>query len=107
MVRLGGVRDVGISYYFHSDIPMTPSQPLYLMWSVVNRTSFSGNVAEEKITMNVSELKCETFNFQLIVREYDKRTPATYFSTNARHIDIPCFISQTLRINSANQSSQA
>ncbi|HIF9381098.1 TPA: amidohydrolase [Photobacterium damselae] len=45
MVRLGDVAKEGISISLHSDMPMAPSQPLYLMWSAVNRTTFSGRVA--------------------------------------------------------------
>ena len=45
MVRLGDVAQAGISFSLHSDMPMAPAQPLFLMWSAVNRTTFSGRVA--------------------------------------------------------------
>ncbi len=45
MVRLGDVERAGISYSFHSDMPMAPAQPLYLMHNAVNRTTVSGRVA--------------------------------------------------------------
>lgn len=52
MVRLGDVAKEGISISLHSDMPMAPAQPLYLMWSAVNRTTFSGRVAgpEQRIS---------------------------------------------------------
>ncbi|HQR11313.1 MAG TPA: amidohydrolase family protein, partial [Casimicrobiaceae bacterium] len=34
----------GISYSYHSDMPMAPGQPLLLMWSGVNRVTNNGNV---------------------------------------------------------------
>ena len=44
MVRMGDVERAGISYSFHSDMPMAPGQPLFLMWSGVNRVTNEGNV---------------------------------------------------------------
>jgi predicted amidohydrolase YtcJ len=45
MVRLGDVERVGVSYSFHSDMPMAPAQPLFLMHCAVNRTTMSGRIA--------------------------------------------------------------
>ena len=45
MVRLGDVERAGISYSYHSDMPMAPGQPLFLMDCAVNRTTVSGRVA--------------------------------------------------------------
>jgi predicted amidohydrolase YtcJ len=45
MVRMGDVERAGISYSYHSDMPMAPSQPLFLMDCAVNRTTISGRVA--------------------------------------------------------------
>jgi predicted amidohydrolase YtcJ len=45
MVRMGDVERAGISYSFHSDMPMAPGQPLFLMHCAVNRTTVSGRVA--------------------------------------------------------------
>ena len=45
MVRLGDVERAGISYSLHSDMPMAPAQPLFLMHCAVNRTTISGRVA--------------------------------------------------------------
>ncbi|HBE67593.1 MAG TPA: amidohydrolase [Planctomycetaceae bacterium] len=45
MVRMGDVERAGISYSFHSDMPMAPADPLFLMWCGVNRITVSGRVA--------------------------------------------------------------
>ncbi len=44
MVRMGDVERAGISYSFHSDMPMAPGQPLFLIWSGVNRVTNEGNL---------------------------------------------------------------
>ncbi|MBN8998545.1 MAG: amidohydrolase [Rhizobiales bacterium] len=45
MVRLGDIERAGISYSLHSDMPMAPGQPLFLMHCAVNRTTVSGRIA--------------------------------------------------------------
>jgi predicted amidohydrolase YtcJ len=45
MVRMGDVERSEISYSFHSDMPMAPADPLFLMWCGVNRITTSGRVA--------------------------------------------------------------
>lgn len=45
MVRIGDVERAGISYSYHSDMPMAPSQPLFLMDCAVNRKTVSGRIA--------------------------------------------------------------
>jgi predicted amidohydrolase YtcJ len=45
MVRMGDIERAGISYSYHSDMPMAPAQPLFLMHCGVNRTTQSGRVA--------------------------------------------------------------
>jgi predicted amidohydrolase YtcJ len=52
MVRMGDVEKAGISYSYHSDMPMAPGQPLLLMWSGVNRITNDGNVRgpEQKVS---------------------------------------------------------
>lgn len=45
MVRMGDVERANVSYSFHSDMPMAPADPLYLMWCGVNRIISSGRVA--------------------------------------------------------------
>lgn len=47
MVRMGDVERAGISYSYHSDMPMAPGQPLFLMHCGVNRITQSGRVAGE------------------------------------------------------------
>lgn len=45
MVRIGDMERAGVSYSLHSDMPMAPGQPLFLMHCAVNRTTDSGRVA--------------------------------------------------------------
>lgn len=45
MVRMGDVEKSRISFSFHSDMPMAPADPLFLMWCGVNRVTASGRVA--------------------------------------------------------------
>jgi hypothetical protein len=45
MVRMGDVERAGVSYSYHSDMPMAPADPLYLMWCGVNRITTNGRVA--------------------------------------------------------------
>lgn len=45
MVRAKSVLDQGISLSYHSDLPMAPSEPLFLAWCGVNRITRSGRVA--------------------------------------------------------------
>lgn len=44
LARMGDVERAGISYAFHSDMPMAPGQPLFLMWTGVNRITNDGNL---------------------------------------------------------------
>ncbi|AUC16702.1 amidohydrolase [Tenacibaculum sp. SZ-18] len=46
MVRMGDVERAGVSYSYHSDMPMAPADPLFLMWCGVNRITTSGRVAD-------------------------------------------------------------
>ncbi|MFO0912567.1 MAG: amidohydrolase [Pirellulales bacterium] len=52
MVRMGDVERAGISFSFHSDMPMAPGQPLLLMWAAVNRVTNAGNLRapEQRVT---------------------------------------------------------
>lgn len=45
MVRMGDVERADVSFSYHSDMPMAPADPLYLMWCGVNRITTSGRVA--------------------------------------------------------------
>lgn len=47
MVRMGDIERAGVSYSYHSDMPMAPGQPLFLMHCGVNRITQSGRVAGE------------------------------------------------------------
>jgi predicted amidohydrolase YtcJ len=63
MVRMGDVEKAGISYSFHSDMPMAPGQPLFLMWSAVNRVTNDGNLrgGEQRVS-RLGALKAVTLN---------------------------------------------
>jgi predicted amidohydrolase YtcJ len=45
MVRMGDVERAGVSFSYHSDMPMAPADPLFLMWCGINRITTSGRVA--------------------------------------------------------------
>ncbi|MCP4260030.1 MAG: amidohydrolase [Planctomycetes bacterium] len=53
MVRLGPVEDAGISISFHSDMPIAPANPLFLVWSAVTRESLSGNPLRKDLAMSL------------------------------------------------------
>ncbi|GAB5449808.1 MAG: amidohydrolase [Halioglobus sp.] len=55
MVRLADVVEQGMSLSLHSDMPMAPAKPLYLMWAAVNRTTFSGQVAASGLALSVEQ----------------------------------------------------
>jgi predicted amidohydrolase YtcJ len=44
MVRLGDVVRAGVPFSLHSDMPMAPGKPLFLMWCAVNRVDHDGRV---------------------------------------------------------------
>lgn len=52
MVRLGDVVRAGVKLGLHSDMPMAPGDPLFLMHQAVNRVNFAGEVAspEQRLT---------------------------------------------------------
>lgn len=52
MVRLGDLTRAGVSWSLHSDMPMAPGDPIFLMWCAVNRLTTSGRVAasEQRVT---------------------------------------------------------
>lgn len=63
MVRLGDIERAGVSYSLHSDMPMAPGQPLFLMHCAVNRTTVSGRVAgPEQRATRLAALKGVTLN---------------------------------------------
>ncbi len=53
MVRLGPVEDAGISISLHSDMPIAPANPLFLVWSAVTRESLSGNPLRKDLAMSL------------------------------------------------------
>ena len=55
MVRSGSVLKHGIPLSFHSDLPMGPSDPLYLAWCAVNRVTTSGRVASPEQRIGVED----------------------------------------------------
>ena len=55
MVRAHSVVSSGIPLSFHSDLPMAPSEPLYLAWCGVNRTTPSGRVAAPDQRISVDQ----------------------------------------------------
>ncbi|HEY3676974.1 MAG TPA: amidohydrolase [Candidatus Tumulicola sp.] len=46
MARLGTAVREGVSISLHSDMPMAPADPLFLMWCAVNRITPSGRTAD-------------------------------------------------------------
>lgn len=52
MVRLGDLNRAGIRWSLHSDMPMAPADPLFLMWCAVNRLTPSGRTAgpDQRVT---------------------------------------------------------
>jgi len=63
MARMADVAKAGISYSLHSDMPMAPGQPIFLMWSAVNRITNDGNLRgpEQRISP-LSALKAVTID---------------------------------------------
>lgn len=63
MVRMGDVEKAGISFSYHSDMPMAPGQPLLLMWAGVNRVTLDGNVrGSEQRVSRLAALKAVTLD---------------------------------------------
>ena len=44
MVRMGDVEKAGISYSFHSDMPMAPGQPLCPLWAISASALSAGGI---------------------------------------------------------------
>lgn len=61
MVPMGDVEKAGIHFSYHSDMPMAPAQPLFLMVCGVNRITTSGDVsAPEQKVSRLGALKAVT-----------------------------------------------
>jgi predicted amidohydrolase YtcJ len=73
MVRMGDVEKAGVSYSFHSDMPMAPGQPLLLMWAGVNRVTNDGNVrGPEQRVSRLGALKAVTLEAAYSLRLEDQ-----------------------------------
>jgi predicted amidohydrolase YtcJ len=55
MVPMGDVVKNGLSFSFHSDMPMAPAKPLQLVWAAVNRTTAEGQVAGPEHRVSVDQ----------------------------------------------------
>jgi hypothetical protein len=55
IVPLGPIKANGTSISFHSDVPMAPGEPLFLVWAGVNRSTVSGRVAGPEHRLSVEE----------------------------------------------------
>lgn len=55
IVPLGPIKANGIPISFHSDVPMAPGEPLFLVWAGVNRTTVSGRVAGPEHRLSVED----------------------------------------------------
>ena len=55
MVRSGSVLKRHIPLSFHSDLPMAPSDPLFLAWCAVNRVTTSGRIAAPEQRISVED----------------------------------------------------
>jgi predicted amidohydrolase YtcJ len=74
LVPLGYVREKGTPISFHSDMPMAPGQPLFLVWAGVNRTTVSGRVAGPEHRLTVEEaLRAVTIDAAQSLRLDDER----------------------------------
>ncbi|MEH6578129.1 MAG: amidohydrolase [Amphritea sp.] len=53
MSPTGSARDIGLKFSVHTDAPVTPIDPMQLLWSTVNRESSSGQLigAEQRISV--------------------------------------------------------
>lgn len=73
MVRMGDVERAKVSYSYHSDMPMAPADPLYLMWCGVNRITTSGRVAaaDQKVSRE-GALKAITIDAAYSLRMEDQ-----------------------------------
>lgn len=82
LVPLGPVKAAGTPISFHSDMPMAPGQPLFLVWAAVNRTTVSGRVAGPEHRLAVEDaLRAVTIDAAQSLRmeaEYGSIAPGKY-----------------------------
>lgn len=55
IVPVGPIKANGTPISFHSDVPMAPGEPLFLVWAGVNRTTVSGRVAGPEHRLSVED----------------------------------------------------
>ncbi|MBY6017818.1 amidohydrolase [Halomonas denitrificans] len=55
MVRLAEVVEAGIPLSLHSDLPMAPADPLFLVWCAVNRQTNEGNVLRPDLAISLDD----------------------------------------------------
>lgn len=55
IVPVGPLKASGTPISFHSDVPMAPGEPLFLVWAGVNRTTVSGRVAGPQHRLSVED----------------------------------------------------
>lgn len=82
IVPLGFVKANSVPICLHSDMPMAPAQPLYLVWSAVNRTTSSGRVAGPEHRLTVEEalrgVTIEAAYSVQLERDYGSIAPGKY-----------------------------
>lgn len=69
MVPMGDVVKNGMSFSFHSDMPMAPAKPIQLVWAAVNRLTAEGEIAgpEHRVTLDQA-LKAVTIDAAYSIR---------------------------------------
>lgn len=73
IARLGDLSRAGVSFSLHSDMPMAPGQPLFLMWCAVNRHTLSGRVARPDLRITAEEaLRAVTLDAAYSIRLEDE-----------------------------------
>ncbi len=55
MVRLGDVSRAGVPVALHSDMPMAPAAPLFLMHQAVTRVNFAGNIIGRRQRLSAAQ----------------------------------------------------
>lgn len=53
MVRLGTAEDLGVSVSLHSDLPIAPSDPLFLAWCAATRETNEGNIHRPDLALSL------------------------------------------------------
>lgn len=96
IVRLGEVARAGVSFSLHSDMPMAPGQPLFLMWCAVTRTTVSGRTARPDLRISAEQaLRAVTLDAAYSIRleheigsiEVGKKANLTVLADNPLTVD--------------------